>query len=210
MLHIGNAQSYLPYRWVNSLAFLVYLNVANPTHAMLNNSTTSRVQLYVINIFIVFVLLNNVQGMLSTWKIRMGKYAGVQLPYVSNLFYIYGVYGTLQQYNTSYVAVGELANKNLVPSIGGSGFIDLRIHDYFPQSHGEVRTRLGFLPILGNAKLMQQKYEWIAAAIKTAHNKNNPSKIVTRVFVYQWYWPPDAADYNLREKEGKLLFLGSK
>lgn len=162
----------------------------------------------IINLIIVFILYGNLNGMMESWQIRFESSSFWQVPYFSNLFYIYGVFKEVHVQNREFVALGSYSSNDSLFELPNKNMVDLKIHDYFPQSHGEANQRLSFAGIINQPQRVEMEYNRMAEMIKTIYNKSHPTQI-KHVFIYLYYWPADPRDYYYRSSEASILILGS-
>jgi hypothetical protein len=166
-------------------------------------------KIVIVNCIIIFILLGNIYGMLGTWQIRFNNNAFSRLPYFSNLFYIYGVFRNVQTQNREFMAFGSFQTRDSIPMEPTKDMVDLSMQDYFPQSHGESNLRMDYQRIANQPDRIKAKYRQIATSINNMYNKKHPGKPISRVFIYQYYWPTDPMGYYHRFNEARILYLGS-
>ena len=169
----------------------------------------NKVKRIITNLLVVFILYGNINGMMEAWQIRFESASYWQLPYFSNLFYIYGVFKEVHTQSREFVAFGSNSAMDTSTKKQADDLIDLKIHDFFPQSHGEANQRLSFAGIINQPERMEREYQRMAEMIKNIYNRKNPEQNVNNVFIYLYYWPADPNGYYYRSKEASVLFLGS-
>lgn len=168
-----------------------------------------RVKKVVINTFILLVLYGNVNGMLSSWKVRFEPSSFISNSYFSNLFYIYGVFLEVHRFSREYVALGSREKLGEAPLVPTPEMIDLNLYSYFPQSHGEANQRLAFAGYLNQPERRAESYNRMASIIKRLHNQQHPDAPVENVFIYLYSWPADPDGYYRRSNESTVQLLGS-
>ncbi|HEY1201727.1 MAG TPA: hypothetical protein VGE79_12130 [Niastella sp.] len=169
----------------------------------------NRSKTWFVNLFIVLILYGNTWGMLEVWQIRFDPQMFPQTPFVSNLFYIYGVFKEVHRQNRSYMALGSYCDTVTTRLGTGAGMIDLQIYDYYPQSHGEANQRLAFAGIANQEQRIKGEYKRMAALIKHNYNARHPEHPVKHVFILMYYWPADPNGYYTRIRESSFMLLGN-
>ncbi|MDF7822262.1 hypothetical protein P1X15_31905 [Runella sp. MFBS21] len=163
---------------------------------------------FLINAIILITLYCNIIGTMSSWKIRFNFLNDLNKGYISNLFYIYGVFLQVQKVNKHYLALGSIYNYERPPLKPNSKMIDLNIKSYFPQSLGEANHRL-ISPTYYYKSSQGNGYNKMAYLIKNLHLKKDSLSQVKKVFIYVYTWPSDPNGYYTRFNESTIELLGS-
>jgi hypothetical protein len=166
-----------------------------------------RLQKLAAYLLILGFLYANIDGMLLSWHIRFTPTAWNR-GYLSNFFYMYGVFLEVHRTNREYVAFGSTARLGEIPRAPTSGMMDLNLRQYYPQSHGESNQRLSFAGYLNRPSCCNVEYDKLAFYIKRLHNIDKPQQQVQGVYIYVLYWPASSQGYYARVDEAEVEFLG--
>jgi hypothetical protein len=168
----------------------------------------SRWRRSLISLFIFALLYQNVAGMLGIWQVRLARSTLPNVTLLSNLFYMYGVFGSITTHAKRYAAYGSRERLAQPPHEPLFHMTDLDIYRYFPQRRGEAHRRLGLTSYRWQPERRVAGYRSLSDTIQRHHNRAHPEAPVAQVFVYVYEWPLDERGYDAREFEKTVRLVG--
>lgn len=161
----------------------------------------------VSDLLIVVMLICTANGMLRTWSIRFDSGSYIQNRYLSNLFYIYGVFLEVHHTEREFKLCGLSAGGR--ERTARSSTICTDIQEYFPQSHGETLQRLALKGYRAASERQRDAYATIAEVVMREYNAAHPDVQLTRGYLIRTTWPADHAGLNSRRSEAQIDTLAT-